>query len=125
MGIKFKEGEVYLFRFIQYPDWHYEGTFVQYKMTYSYKMVPVFRKIICCYKIDRGAKYDKYSDSNYRFIDCHKVDNDTQLGIFGLDENYKYYDAKKVKNGQNAINNMEKRAVNMILKRLINENFEW
>jgi hypothetical protein len=39
---------------------------------------------------------------------------------------YTFHDIKKVKeNGKRAIQNMEKRSLDMILKRLVNETFEW
>jgi hypothetical protein len=39
---------------------------------------------------------------------------------------YTFHDVEKVKeNGKRAIQSMEKRAVNMVLKRLVNETFEW
>lgn len=39
---------------------------------------------------------------------------------------YTFHDIEQVKeNGQKAIQNMEKRALDMILKRLVNEQFEW
>jgi hypothetical protein len=38
--------------------------------------------------------------------------------------NYNYYDYEKVKNATKAQQNMEQRSLDMILKRLVNENFE-
>lgn len=43
---------------------------------------------------------------------------------FGVDD--KFYDVEEIKeNAQKAKQKMEKRALNMILKRIVNENFEW
>jgi len=39
---------------------------------------------------------------------------------------YTFHDIKKVKeNGKKAIQSMEKRSLDMVLKRLVNEHFEW
>jgi hypothetical protein len=39
---------------------------------------------------------------------------------------YTFHDVEKVKeNGKRAIQSMEKRALDMILKRLVNDDFEW
>ena len=38
---------------------------------------------------------------------------------------YNYYDVHKINNAKKARYNMEKRALDIILKRLVNENFEW
>lgn len=38
---------------------------------------------------------------------------------------YNYYDVHKINNAKKARYDMEKRALDIILKRLVNENFEW
>lgn len=40
-------------------------------------------------------------------------------------QDYYYYDIERINNAQYARKKMEQRALNMVLKRLINENFEW
>jgi hypothetical protein len=118
----FKEGRVYLFWFRK--NVHCEGTFV----TYDSSNKPLFRNIIYGHRYHefKDIKFDNYNEYNYKFFNSCKFNNDTQIGAFDFNNyDYKFYDAEKVKNGQNAINNMERRTVNMILKRLVNEEFEW
>jgi len=65
------------------------------------------------------TKIERMEHSNY----CSIIRND--LVIFPKDV-YTFHDIKKVKeNGKKAIQNMEKRSLDMVLKRLINEHFEW
>ena len=46
--------------------------------------------------------------------------------VFFHNDLYTFHDIKKVKeNGKKAIQNMEKRSLDMVLKRLVNEHFEW
>lgn len=46
--------------------------------------------------------------------------------VFFPKDVYTFHDIKKVKeNGKKAIQNMEKRSLDMVLKRLVNEHFEW
>ena len=117
----FKEGKVYLFYFRKNVHCC-EGTFVKYDSSNK----PLFRNIIYGHNLSKDVKFHNYNEYNYHFSNSCKFNNDTQIGTFDFNNyNYKFYDAEKVKNGQNAINNMERRAVNMILKRLVNENFEW
>jgi hypothetical protein len=118
--IDFKEGHVYLFNYRK--NAHFQGTFVRYEPVYN---TPLFRNIVFCFNRIKDVKFNNYNESNYRCINARKI-NDTAIGEFDFNiHNYKFYDAEKVKNGQNAINNMEKRALDMILKRLVNEHFEW
>ena len=45
---------------------------------------------------------------------------------FGFEIDTKFYDIEQIKeNGKKAIQNMEKRALDTILKKIVNENFEW
>jgi hypothetical protein len=47
------------------------------------------------------------------------------LSYYWTDDN-EFYDVEKIKyNAQQAIQTMEQRALDMILKRLVNEHFEW
>jgi len=45
--------------------------------------------------------------------------------IFCHYSDYNYYDVCKMNNAKKARYDMEKRALDMILKRLVNEHFEW
>ena len=50
--------------------------------------------------------------------------NDSLYDSYTYDD--EFYDAEKIReNAQQAIQQMEQRSLNMILKRLINEEFEW
>jgi hypothetical protein len=118
----FKEGNVYLFWFRK--NVHCEGTFV----TYDSFNKPLFRNIIYghSYHEYKDVKLNIYNQYNYKFFNACQFNNDTQIGTFDFNNyNYKFYDAEKVKNGQNAIKNMEKRSLDIVLKLIVNEHFEW
>ena len=85
------------------------------------------------------GEYQRYFNNgpNLTFVDCVRTFNSTRTieGMFSLDHYINradfhktdiFYDVEKVKeNSKNAIQNMEKRALNKILKILVNEHFEW
>ena len=48
----------------------------------------------------------------------------TELSFYNYTD-YNYYDVHKINNAKYARQNMESRALNMVLKRLVNEYFEW
>lgn len=51
---------------------------------------------------------------------------DNQLGLKYYTDDDEFYDVEKIKgNAQKAIQTMEHRTLNMILKRLVNEEFQW
>ncbi len=101
-----KEGTVYLIRSMYNTKFHYEGTFSKYDTNDS-NQLSIFKDV---------SMYSK----NYNY--CLGTYPKAQ---FYNNEPYKYYHAEKVKNGQKSIQNMEKRALDLVLKRLVNENFEW
>ena len=88
--------------------------------------------------IFRG-EYQRYFENgpNLTFVNCIRTFNSilTTEGMFSLDyyinraDFHKtdiFYDIEKVKdNRKKAIQNMEKRALDLILKKLVNEHFEW
>jgi hypothetical protein len=45
--------------------------------------------------------------------------------IFCNYTDYDYYDVCKINNAQKARHDMEKRSLDMVLKRLVNEHFQW
>ena len=74
----------------------------------------------------KGIFYDyKYSYmSGYR--DAYAWFDTENLGLGGYSDDYEFYDVEEIKkNAQKAIQSMEHRTVNMILKKLINEEFQW
>ena len=120
-----KEGGVYLIRYNFDKYRHYEGTFSQTR-TINGELKPEF--INCHCYIRQVEHIDHYSDSHY-CIDIR--DHPNSINVFSSVARANFYDAKKVKtfdkvkNLQKAIQSRERRTVNMILKRLVNEDFEW
>jgi hypothetical protein len=65
------------------------------------------------------TKIERMEHSTY----CSLIRNNL---VFFPKDLYTFHDIKKVKeNGKKAIENMEKRSLDMVLKRLVNEHFEW
>jgi hypothetical protein len=121
-----KQGNVYLIRhdFDKYR--HYEGTFIETR-TINGKLSPEFTNCVCY--IRQVEHINNYSDSDYRI--SHYQNDSNPINIFCDPIRTRYYDAvkvktfDKVKNLQKAIQSRERRSANMILKRLVNEDFEW
>ena len=101
-----KEGTIYLIRSMYNTKFHYEGTFSKYETNES-NQSSIFRDV---------SMYSK--NYNYALGTYPKAQ-------FQDNEPHKYYDAEKIYNATKAIQNMEKRALDLVLKRLVNEDFEW
>ena len=77
-----------------------------------------------------GKKYKGiFCDYNYSYMSGYK-DTFAWFQIKTLLDSYtdddEFYDVEEVReNAQRAIQTMEQRTLNMILKRLVNEEFEW
>jgi hypothetical protein len=96
-------------------------------------------KYKCFWKGIFRGEYQRYYDTgpNLTFVYCIRTFNSsvTNEGTFSLGyyinraDFHKtdiFYDLEKVKeNSKKAIQNMEKRSLDMVLKRLVNEHFEW
>lgn len=66
-------------------------------------------------------RYSRMSGDRYAFAWFYN--NSLSCSYTGDDE---FYDVEKIRgNAQKAIQTMEHRSVNMILKRLVNEEFQW
>jgi hypothetical protein len=120
-----KEGTVYLIRNDTEKYRHFEGTFNEYNIIPipSSEASIVAPKFLNCFLYHRNhlEKVDTYSDSNYS-----KSSEFNPINIFCDPIGTRYYDAEKVKNGQKAIQQRERRTINMILRRLIGDDcFEW
>lgn len=121
-----KEGTVYLIRNDNNKYRHFEGTFHEYYIIPSpSRGVSILApKFLNCslYHSNHPEKVYNYSDSDYT-----KSSEFNPMGnVFCDPINTKYYDAEKVKNGQKAIQKKERRTINMILRKLIgDEYFEW
>lgn len=121
-----KHGSVYLIRYNFDKYRHYEGTFSEH-LTIHGELNPKFINCVCY--IRQVEHIDHYSDSDYCI--SHYPNDSAPIVIFSSTTRCRYYDAvkvktfDKVKNLQKAIESKERRAVNIILKRLVNEDFEW
>ena len=119
MMLELKQGTVYLIRHNEEKWEHFEGTFKEYTFThlgYNNVLYPKFNNVIRYYKINPTNKDDNY----------YIPDIPPHMDIFLDFKNITFYDAEKVKNGKKAIQNRERRTINMILRRLIgDEHFEW
>uniref|UniRef100_A0A6C0D1R0 Uncharacterized protein n=1 Tax=viral metagenome TaxID=1070528 RepID=A0A6C0D1R0_9ZZZZ len=72
----------------------------------------------------RPTLAEKYAINTYGLFT--PSDNDKHAYYFGGRDVFQYYDREKVReNAKRAREQMEIRTVNMILKRLVNEEFEW
>jgi hypothetical protein len=88
------------------------------------------------------GEYQRYFENapNLIFVDCVQIvdvdtNSDLSYGLMNLDHwknraDFRktdiFHDVEKVKeNSKYAIQNMESRSLDMILKRLVNEHFEW
>lgn len=91
-------------------------------------------KLMNFYKGTYRGNY--YFNTDYIFVDVIEIKSEPvnsgyvsvkrkDLMLFRKDI-YTVHDIEKVKeNGKQAIKNMEKRALDLVLKRLVNEHFEW
>lgn len=97
-----KEGTIYTIRYKFYKDRIYTGT---------------FKCFVKCTKNTLNAKFTNVSTHYSREI-CDEL-------TFWHYLDYNYYDVHKINNAKKARYDMEKRALDIILKRLVNEHFEW
>ena len=121
-----KQGSVYLIRYNFDKYRHFEGTFSEHLTIYG-ELNPKFINCVCY--IREVEHIDHYSDSDYYI--SHYQNDQEPINVFSSVARASFYDAvkvktfDKVKNLQKAIQSRERRSVNMILKRLVNEDFEW
>ncbi len=98
-----KEGVIYIIRYRFDKSRVFTGTFKRFtKKNWNDKLNAEFENVTCYYK--RGFSPE--------VVFWHYVD-------------YDYYDVHKINNAKKARDNMETRALNQVLKRLVNEHFEW
>ena len=97
-----KEGTIYLIRYKVHKNHVFTGTFK------------------CFVK-------NTHNITNANFINVttyYSRDISHELSFYNYTD-YNYYDVCKMNNAKKAKYDMESRALNMILKRLVNEHFEW
>ena len=87
---------------------------------------------IIIYKRDKNStfigtfnRYIKDKCAEFINLTVHYSKNKQDRLIFQHYTDYNYYDVCKINNAKYARINMEKRALDKILKRLVNEYFEW
>jgi len=97
-----KEDTIYIIRYKLYKDRIYTGTFKCF-VKYTHNIM--------------NAKFTNVSTHYSRDI-CD------ELSFYNYTD-YHYYDVHKINNAKKARHDMEKRALDIVLKRLVNENFEW
>jgi len=107
LSTKLKKGTEYLIRYKNEKGntQIYYGKFERYGKN---KCSCVFINLVAQENVDEKERYEKFI--SIIFFDYKK---------------YNFYDFNKVVNAKKARENMEKRALDMILKRLVNEHFEW
>jgi len=93
-------------------DTIHKGIFIQ-KISYTgSKIIPIEKRTV----------YEQWYEIVTIWYMLFNIDNETKYFF----ENDKYYDVNIIKNNAiHARQQMENRSLNLILKRLINENFEW
>jgi len=94
-----KEGKTYIIIYIRDTRSRFLGTFCNY-----------IRDNTCASFNDVIVHYSVYTYDNY---------------IINHYKDYRYYDIEKINNAKMARQHMEERALKIILKRLVNEHFEW
>ena len=94
-----------------HPKTMYKGTFIQRNQMRCLQLVPIEKR-------GNGPEYEYVS----RWLSLFSI-NGNKKHFFEFDT---YYDVAQIKNNANqARKNMEERALNKILKRLVNEEFQW
>ena len=120
-----KQGTLYLIRHNEEKFQHFEGTFKGYTYTnagYKNVLYPAFKNLIKYRYTIFTKNKEHYDDSNY----YEHTDNPPHIEIILDFKNTTFYHAEKVKNGKKAIQNRERRTVNMILRQILNDPyFEW
>lgn len=96
-------------------------------------MYTSFNKLLCgreYYIISNGEKYKGiFDDYKYSYMSGDRdvyawFYNETFSDFYTDDDDF--YDVEEIKkNAQKAIQSMEERSLNMILKRLVNDEFQW
>ena len=80
-----------------------------------------FHEYEAAYRPRLAEEYAKYTYGLFT-----PYDHDNHAYYFGGRDVFQYYDREKIReNAQQAREQMETRTVNMILKRLVNEEFQW
>ena len=76
----------------------------------------------------KGCKKDNYSNrmnAEFTNLSVYYMRGKIASLTFYNYMDYNYYDVCKINNAKKARYNMEKRALDMILKRVVNEEFQW
>ena len=97
-----KEGNIYIIRFKYNKTRIFVGTFKCFVNNTHNKMNANF--------INVATHYSNYISDELSFYNY---------------TDYNYYDVCKLNNAKKARHDMEKRALNIVLKRLVNEEFDW
>ena len=98
-----KEGTLYIIRFKHDKKRIFVGTFK------------------CFINHTKGDK----KNANFTNVTAHYTNHiSNELSFYNYTD-YNYYDVCKLNNAQKARHDMERRAIDMVLKRVVNEEFEW
>jgi hypothetical protein len=103
------------------------------------KYAVILRDILYIGTYSGRVDYEGENYSEYFFIDVTKQRTSRYFSKYnlrnkaikhkyslGFEIDTKFYDLEKIReNGKKAIQSMEQRALNILLKRIVNENFEW
>ena len=90
----------------------YKGTFIQRMPSTGSRVIPIEKRVL----------FEQWYEIITIWYSVFSVNND--IKYFCQDD--KYYDLNKIReNANKAREQMEKRALNKILKELVNETFEW
>jgi len=103
----------------------------------------MYQEYTSFHKLESGREYYILSCNGYKFKKYKGIFDDYRYSRTGGDrfavarfyhnslsyyctDDDEFYDVKKIReNSQRAIKTMEQRSLNMILKRIVNEEFEW
>lgn len=96
-----------------------EGTL--YIIRFKYDKKRIFVGTFKCFIKDTRNKIN----ANFTNVSAHYTTHiSNELSFYNYTD-YNYYDVSKLNNAQKARHDMEKRAIDMVLKRVVNEEFEW
>lgn len=97
-----------------------EGTIyaIRYKFDNNRIFVGTFKH---CIKDKRSNKINANFENVTTHYSRHVL---VELSFYNYTD-YNYYDVHKINNAKKARHDMEKRALDQVLKRLVNEHFEW
>ena len=97
-----------------------------YIIIYKFDKTRIFTGTFKQFTNQRNDKLNDKLNAEFINVTTHYYSRGIQNQLtFCHYTDYNYYDVYKINNAKKARQNMEKRALDIVLKRLVNEHFEW